>query len=71
MLVDELGSRDFVSVLTGVGLAVVTVPVVVGYVALGAGVLVGGSLVELARQARRLLPLGTSDAKPRTPTAGG
>ena len=65
-----LGSR-LTAVAFGLALAVVTAPVVVGYLAVGAAVLVVELTRNLGRRVRRLLPLGSRDEEPRPPGAGG
>ena len=69
MTVEDVGREGFVSRLAGAALAV---PVVAGYIALGAAVLVTWSLVYVARQTWGRLPsLGGEqpDQQPGEPKA--
>ena len=71
MTVEDVG-REGLRLVSRFADAAVAIPVAAAYVALGAGVLVGESLLDVARQAwGRLLSLGGEqpDQQPREPKA--
>ena len=60
MTVEDVG-REGLRLASRVAVAAVAIPVTAGYFALGATVLVGRSLLDVARQARGRLPWLGSD----------